>query len=181
MTTVVFIYKYKSYSSLFLFCPACLTKLKIIGSATSVDVEEHLYRLARDMGITFVTSSQVSLKILAVQQRKYKFQHGSWWGTWWKYYILSWIFYMHCPHSISIPDVIYICNALFDEAHDNAFLFFIFFKKNKHPHYYKLKHFFFCLSVLLWYPTIPWNYGLLMVREIGSFVGSSNDSEGVLL
>jgi len=30
------------------------------GSATSVDVEEQLYRLAKDMGITFVTSSQVS-------------------------------------------------------------------------------------------------------------------------
>ena len=29
-------------------------------SATSVDVEEHLYRLAKDMGITVVTSSQVS-------------------------------------------------------------------------------------------------------------------------
>lgn len=28
-------------------------------SATSVDVEEHLYRLARDMGITVITSSQV--------------------------------------------------------------------------------------------------------------------------
>ena len=30
------------------------------GSATSVDVEEHLYRLAKEMGITLVTSSQVS-------------------------------------------------------------------------------------------------------------------------
>ena len=30
------------------------------GSATSVDVEEHLYRLAKEMGITVVTSSQVS-------------------------------------------------------------------------------------------------------------------------
>lgn len=30
------------------------------GSATSVDVEEHLYKLAKDMGITVVTSSQVS-------------------------------------------------------------------------------------------------------------------------
>jgi hypothetical protein len=30
------------------------------GSATSVDVEEQLYRLASDMGITFITSSQVS-------------------------------------------------------------------------------------------------------------------------
>ena len=33
-------------------------------SATSVDVEEHLYRLATGMGITVVTSSQVSLKNL---------------------------------------------------------------------------------------------------------------------
>lgn len=32
----------------------------LIDSATSVDVEEQLYRLAKDMGITFVTSSQVS-------------------------------------------------------------------------------------------------------------------------
>ena len=31
-----------------------------MGSATSVDVEEHLYGLAKDMGITVVTSSQVS-------------------------------------------------------------------------------------------------------------------------
>jgi len=31
-----------------------------VGSATSVDVEEHLYGLAKDMGITVVTSSQVS-------------------------------------------------------------------------------------------------------------------------
>lgn len=30
-------------------------------SATSVDVEEHLYRLANDMGITVVTSSQVNI------------------------------------------------------------------------------------------------------------------------
>lgn len=29
-------------------------------SATSVDVEEHLYRLANEMGITVITSSQVS-------------------------------------------------------------------------------------------------------------------------
>jgi hypothetical protein len=32
-------------------------------SATSVDVEEHLYRIATDMGITVVTSSQVSNSI----------------------------------------------------------------------------------------------------------------------
>ena len=30
-------------------------------SATSVDVEEHLYRLATNMGITVITSSQVSI------------------------------------------------------------------------------------------------------------------------
>ena len=30
-------------------------------SATSVDVEEHLYRLATSMGITVITSSQVSI------------------------------------------------------------------------------------------------------------------------
>lgn len=30
-------------------------------SATSVDVEEHLYRLAKDSGITVVTSSQVCM------------------------------------------------------------------------------------------------------------------------
>ena len=30
-------------------------------SATSVDVEEHLYRLATSMGITEITSSQVSI------------------------------------------------------------------------------------------------------------------------
>lgn len=33
-------------------------------SATSVDVEEHLYRLATNMGITVITSSQVSVTIL---------------------------------------------------------------------------------------------------------------------
>ena len=32
-------------------------------SATSVDVEEHLYRLATNMGITVITSSQVSARI----------------------------------------------------------------------------------------------------------------------
>jgi len=32
----------------------------LICSATSVDVEEQLYRVARDMGVTFITSSQVS-------------------------------------------------------------------------------------------------------------------------
>lgn len=31
------------------------------GSATSVEVEEHLYRLANEMGITIVTTSQVSI------------------------------------------------------------------------------------------------------------------------
>ena len=33
-------------------------------SATSVDVEEHLYKLATNMGITVITSSQVSAWII---------------------------------------------------------------------------------------------------------------------
>lgn len=36
-------------------------KLLLDCSATSVDVEEHLYRLATSMGITVITSSQVSI------------------------------------------------------------------------------------------------------------------------
>jgi len=47
-------------------------------SATSVDVEEHLYRLATSMGITVITSSQVSIwtipaiKFLMVVNRQKK-------------------------------------------------------------------------------------------------------------
>ena len=33
----------------------------LLYSATSVDVEEHLYQLATEMGITFITSSQVNI------------------------------------------------------------------------------------------------------------------------
>lgn len=36
-----------------------------MGSATSVDVEEHLYQLAADMGITVVTSSQVTTNFVS--------------------------------------------------------------------------------------------------------------------
>lgn len=39
----------------------CSLPEKNDGSATSVDVEEHLYGLAKKMEITFITSSQVSL------------------------------------------------------------------------------------------------------------------------
>lgn len=38
----------------------CSTYKATLCSATSVDVEEHLYRLATNMGITVITSSQVS-------------------------------------------------------------------------------------------------------------------------
>ena len=50
---------------LFLFADQLLWVLKFIldCSATSVDVEEHLYKLATNMGITVITSSQVSARI----------------------------------------------------------------------------------------------------------------------
>jgi len=50
-----------------------LTSKYIDGSATSVDVEEHLYGLANKMGITVVTSSQV--RIYNYRQ-KLKFYHS---------------------------------------------------------------------------------------------------------
>lgn len=51
-----------SYTLLILIFTVYLKK-KNYCSATSVDVEEHLYGLAKDMGITFVTSSQVSMNV----------------------------------------------------------------------------------------------------------------------
>lgn len=36
-----------------------MTNYIFLTSATSVDVEEHLYKVAKSMGITVVTSSQV--------------------------------------------------------------------------------------------------------------------------
>lgn len=51
---------------IFAFCSLCWSitvgpKFVLDCSATSVDVEEHLYRLATSMGITVITSSQVSI------------------------------------------------------------------------------------------------------------------------
>lgn len=65
MTTYAF-YHFSCLEELFASC-VLLTMFVLYlekkndGSATSVDVEEHLYGLAKDMGITVVTSSQVRL------------------------------------------------------------------------------------------------------------------------
>lgn len=58
--------KYVAYSFLMFSFPFFTNKCTALikhthCSATSVDVEEHLYKIATSMGITVITSSQVSI------------------------------------------------------------------------------------------------------------------------